>query len=119
MYPFLERGITAAKERRPLTPITLDEANILNGWPEGTIGHLQEKDLFRRLLELSRDYGIGRIAQVTALLADMINDPQKSVELAQLTQDQIGTILRFREEMRESITIQGLQPHESQSAEAR
>jgi hypothetical protein len=105
MYPFLERGVAAARERQPNVPLGIDEANVMNGWPEGTIGHFGEKDLARQLLALGQKYGALRVAQISAGIAEMYSHPEKTAELAQQTHDQIETIVRLRQEMQESLTL--------------
>ena len=84
----------------------------MNGWPEGTIGHFEEKELARQLISLGKQHGVVRVAQIATGMAEMYSNPEKTPELAQQTHDQIETIVRLRQEMQEALTIQGLKSHE-------
>jgi hypothetical protein len=56
---------------------TSEEAQCLNGWPEGTVGHKMEEEAINQLLDMCKVNGFGRISQLASQLEDIWGNPEK------------------------------------------
>jgi len=61
----------------------LEDIACLNSWPEGTIGHEEDKVLLSQLLGLMQKHGFGRIPQLSQQIEDLWRNPDKRKEYAQ------------------------------------
>lgn len=59
-----------------MNPLTNEQINCLNAWPEGTLGHAQEQIAIRTLNHFCREYGYGRIKQIVNGIHDIWRDPE-------------------------------------------
>jgi len=57
-----------------------DLNGLLNGWPEGTVGHQIDGELITTLNQLGKKHGYGRLHQVTEAIEDLWRHPQKKLE---------------------------------------
>lgn len=56
--------------------LTNEQINCLNGWPEGTIGHVQEQIVIWTLNHFCQEHGYGRIKQIVDGIHDIWTNPE-------------------------------------------
>jgi len=75
------RGITTLPD--------IEELRCLIGWPVGTNGYREEEQLLRQILELSEQYGIGRLHQMVEWARDIWYHPEKIPEYEKMRRDRL------------------------------
>ena len=61
--------------RTPSNPPTVGELSCLNGWPEGTVGYRNDELLIMEVVQLCRQHGYGRVAQMVEGVHEIWRDP--------------------------------------------
>lgn len=58
-----------------VTHPTEEALSYLNSWPEGTLGHSQDKQLIATLIALCSEFGYGRVGQLANDIEELWRDP--------------------------------------------
>ena len=67
-------------DRRIDEPPTMKELECLICWPKGTIGETKERQAIQKFLELCKDRGFGRMAQIAEQIDDIWRNPEKVIK---------------------------------------
>lgn len=59
-----------------MVPPTSEQLICLNGWPEGTLGHVQEQIVIGLLNHFCQEHGYGRIKQIVDGIHDLWRSPE-------------------------------------------
>jgi len=77
---------------------TLEDLQVLNMWPPGTVGETEDSEMIKTLLDLCQKHGFGRVPQVAAEIEDLWRHPEKRQDYAKRKKSVIKNLLDVTED---------------------